>query len=71
MMPPARGRSYVDARGVLWEVTEHLAQHGDVLALRFSSAEEVRELGLVPDRWADLELKELEELCERAVVVRV
>jgi hypothetical protein len=55
---------------VLWEVSEHLAQHGDVRALRFASAEEIRELGLVPEQWTALDVKDLEELCHRAVVVR-
>ena len=62
-------RSFIDSRGVLWEVTEHLAQHGDVRALRFASAEEIREFGHVPDRWSELDENDLDEMCQRAVVV--
>ena len=61
-------RTFIDSRGTLWEVSEFLAQHGDVRALRFVSGAEVREFGGVPPEWEHLPDKELESICRRAVV---
>ena len=64
------GRSFVDARGALWDVVEGIEQNGDASCLRFSSAAEVRELGHVPDQWHALSDAELDHLCRRAVHVQ-
>jgi len=60
-------RSFVDSRGVLWEVEDALSANGDARCLRFTSPGEVRETGRVPEDWAALPDAELERLCERGV----
>jgi hypothetical protein len=66
----ATDRTFVDSRGVLWDVVEGIEQNGDASCLRFSSAAEVRELGHVPERWEALGDAELDHLCRRAVIVQ-
>jgi hypothetical protein len=61
--------AFVDARGVRWEVTEALAQHGDSMCLRFASPEGVREFCPAPDDWRSLPESVLDRLCRRGTVV--
>jgi hypothetical protein len=60
-------RTFVDSRGVLWEVEEALSANGDARCLRFTAPGEVRETGRVPEDWAALSETELEGLCVRGV----
>jgi hypothetical protein len=63
MVPP---HVFIDARGIRWEVTEAVAQHGDSLCLRFASQAEIREFCPIPDEWWSLPDSVLERLCRRA-----
>ena len=60
-------RSFVDSRGVRWDVVEAMSANGDARCLRFTAPGEVRETGRVPEAWAELPTAELERLCERGV----
>lgn len=62
-------RTFLDSRGMLWEVSVAFPQHGDVRALRFTSRSEIRALGDVPPGWEQLDDEALEALCRRAIVI--
>ncbi|MBA3558410.1 MAG: hypothetical protein H0W30_07390 [Gemmatimonadaceae bacterium] len=59
-------RTFIDSRGVRWEVSEFLAQHGDSNCLRFTSPADVRDFCPLPDEWETLPDSVLERLCRKA-----
>lgn len=61
--PTPPGRTFDDAEGREWRVTEHLAASG--LSLVFMSASAMRRVSNYPDDWCLLSERELEALSWR------